>query len=48
MEDEEEGSGGKGQCGPNQAKGQAGGTFGSEEEAGIVFARARYKYPRTD
>ena len=24
------------------------GTFDSEEEAGIMFARARYKYPRTD
>ena len=24
------------------------GTFESEEEAGIVYARARYKYPRTD
>ena len=24
------------------------GTFESEEEAGIVYVRARYKYPRTD
>ena len=24
------------------------GTFDSEEEAGIMYARARYKYPRTE